>query len=104
MSISSLFLISSLLHAYVAWRIAPDLAAGPWAAVFLAVVVLSALLMPMTLLARGVRSQPLSDRLAWAGSLAMGLFSSLFVLTLVREAVLLLAWLGGGGRGGGRGA
>jgi predicted MPP superfamily phosphohydrolase len=55
----------------------------------------SALLMPMTLLARRVRSQPLADRLAWAGSLAMGLFSSLFVLTLLRDAALLAFALAG---------
>jgi uncharacterized protein len=91
MSRSSLFLISLLLHGYVGWRIAPDLPAGPWAAIFIAVVTLSALLMPMALLARGVRSQPLSDRLAWTGSLAMGLFSSLFVLTVARDAALVLA-------------
>jgi predicted MPP superfamily phosphohydrolase len=38
-----------------------------------------------------IKRQPLSDRLAWAGLLAMGLFSSLLVLTLARDLVLLLA-------------
>jgi predicted MPP superfamily phosphohydrolase len=93
MSLLPLLFVSSLLHAYVATRIAPDLPGGLWPALFIALVVASALLMPMGLLARRVRTQPLSDRLAWAGSLAMGLFSSLFVLTLARDAVLLLAWL-----------
>jgi len=85
-------LISLLLHAYVGVRVAPALPAGPWMALFIAMLAASALLMPMALLARRVRRQPLSDRLAWAGALPMGLFSSLFVLTLLRDALLLLAW------------
>jgi uncharacterized protein len=86
--------VSSVLHGYVGWRVAPDLPGGPWAVgAFIAALVISALLMPMALLARGVRRQPLSDRLAWAGALAMGCFSSLFVLTLVRDAVLVVAAL-----------
>lgn len=93
MSLLPLLFISSLLHAYVGARIAPDLPAGPWPVLFVALVAASALLMPMGLLARRVRTQPWSDRLAWAGSLAMGLFSSLFVLTLGRDGLLVLAWL-----------
>ena len=94
MSLVPLFLISSLLHAYVGWRVAPALPGGTGlAALFVALLVASALLMPMGLIARRVRSQPLSDRLAWAGSLAMGLFSSLFVLTVLRDALLLVATL-----------
>ena len=87
-----LFLFSTLLHAYVGWRIAPMLGESFGVAFGLAFALLmlgSALLMPMTLLARSVRSQPLADRLAWAGALAMGLFSSLFVLTVLRDAGLL---------------
>jgi len=37
--------------------------------------------------------QPLSDRVTWAGVLAMGYFSSLLVLTALRDALLLLAFL-----------
>lgn len=93
-----LFLLSTLLHAYVAWRIAPALGEGFGAALGVAFALLmlgSATLMPMTLLSRGVRSQLLADRLAWAGSLAMGLFSSLFVLTLLRDVALLVLALVG---------
>jgi len=93
MALLPLLFISSLLHAYVGARIAPDLPGALWPGLFVGLVVASALLMPMGLLARSVRRQPLSDRLAWAGSLAMGLFSSLFVLTVVRDALLLVAWL-----------
>ena len=88
MSLAPLFFISSLLHFYVGWRVAPALPGG--AGWFIALLAASALLMPMVLMARRVRAQPWSDRLAWAGSLAMGLFSSLFVLTLLRDALLLV--------------
>ena len=83
-----------LLHAYIGWRLIPALAFAPalqWA--LGALLLASWLLMPMALLARRVRRQPLSDRLAWAGVLLMGLFSSLFVLTLLRDALGVLAWI-----------
>ena len=54
-------------------------------------LVASALLIPLALLARQVTRQPLSDRLAWAGLLAIGSFSSLLVLTVIRDAGLVLA-------------
>jgi predicted MPP superfamily phosphohydrolase len=53
-----------------------------------ALLVASALLMPLSLL----RRRGASALLAWTGMLAMGLFSSLFVLTVLRDAVLLAAW------------
>jgi len=89
----SLMIVLLSLHAYVGWRIGPELVfapALPW--LLGAWLVASWLLMPMALLARRVRVQPLSDRLAWAGLLLMGLFSSLFVLTLLRDGLLLLGW------------
>ena len=91
-----LMFILLLLHAYVGWRLIPALAFAPWLQVLVAgVLVASWLLMPMALLARRIRAQPLSDRLAWTGLLLMGLFSSLFVLTLLRDGLLSLAWLAG---------
>jgi predicted MPP superfamily phosphohydrolase len=42
------------------------------------------------LLARTIRQQPLSDRLAWVGLITMGMFSTLLLLTLLRDAVILL--------------
>jgi predicted MPP superfamily phosphohydrolase len=91
MSYLPLALISTLLHAYVAWRLLPALA--PWAPAQIALAVtitLSTVLMPWGLLARRVRSRRWSDGLAWAGLGFMGLFSSLFVLTLARDLLLLL--------------
>ncbi|HEY1328735.1 MAG TPA: metallophosphoesterase [Casimicrobiaceae bacterium] len=79
-----------LLHLYVGLRILPALPTGSAPFVFtLAWLVVSAAVMPLGFAARRIRRQPLSDRLAWTGLVAMG-FSSLFVLTLVRDAALLV--------------
>jgi hypothetical protein len=92
MSYLPLALISTLLHAYVAWRLLPALAGlAPAQAALAITLALSAALMPWGVLARRVRSRRWSDRLSWAGLGFMGLFSSLFVLTLARELLLLPA-------------
>ena len=97
MPIIPLFLISGLLHAWVGWRIAPalaDVAAFPQGgALFWALLVASALLMPMGLLARRFAGGAWASAMTWLGLIFMGLFSSLFVLTLLRDAMLVLAWL-----------
>jgi len=90
--------IALLLHVYVGWRIAPDLGAGWATALFVAMLAVSFLTMPFGLRARRSEPSRRSDRLlAWTGLLAMGLFSTLFVLTLVRDlaivAVAAVAWL-----------
>ncbi|RDJ98860.1 metallophosphoesterase [Paraburkholderia lacunae] len=79
-------LIGILLHIYVGFRLIPDLpinAAGRWLCALW--LVLSIFLIPLGVLARTVKQQPLSDRLAWIGLLTMGFFSSLLVLTFVRD-------------------
>ncbi len=87
----ALLLILLGLHAWIGWRLWPALAFSPaLQAALLALLGVSWLLMPMALWARRVRRQPLSDRMAWVGTLLMGLFSMLFVLTLLRELLLLL--------------
>ena len=98
MPIIPLFLISGLLHAWVGWRIAPALAgfaAFPQGgALFWALLVASALLMPMGLVARRFAGGALASALTWLGLISMGLFSTLMVLTLLRDAVLVVAWGG----------
>src|SRR5688572_16612158 len=54
--------------------------------VMLAWLAASACLIP---LGTRARRQSASERLVWAGLLAMGSFSSLFVLTLLRDVLLL---------------
>lgn len=81
------------LHAYIGWRLLPALPIGT-AGLLVGVLLLSlsALLIPAGMLARHlVARQALADRISWAGSLSMGLFSSVFVLTLLREPLLLVA-------------
>ncbi|MDB5806542.1 MAG: metallophosphoesterase [Betaproteobacteria bacterium] len=91
----ALFAVSALFHAYIGLRLFPDL--GAWAPanlVLLLWLVISALLMPLGLQMRRAGG---SDALAWAGLLCMGLFSSLFVLTVLRDIVFVvyvsLQWL-----------
>ncbi|HEY4370942.1 MAG TPA: metallophosphoesterase [Burkholderiales bacterium] len=87
-----LFGVSAMLHAYIGLRLYPDLAAWtPADHVFLLWLVASAVLMPLSLLLRRTEAGTLGDALAWAGMLAMGMFSSLFVLTALRDAALVLA-------------
>lgn len=80
------------LHAYIGWRLLPafDLdAAG--LALAIGGLLLSTGLVPLGLLARFlVARQGLADRLSWWGGVAMGLFSSLLVLTVLRDVALLV--------------
>jgi predicted MPP superfamily phosphohydrolase len=86
----------ALLHAYIGWRLLPALP-GPaiigWLGTLL--LVASCALVPAGFVALGIRRQPLSDRLAWTGWLVMGLASTLLLLTLLRDAVLVLTILVG---------
>ena len=85
-----LFALSASLHLYVGWRLIPSLADWPSAAAALAaLLLLSYLLMHLGLQFRR-RTHRFSDHLSWASMTAMGLFSSLFVLTLLRDVLLIL--------------
>jgi predicted MPP superfamily phosphohydrolase len=86
--------LTILLHVYIGLRLLPDAAlAPPWTAV--GAVLLAALYGAMLLgvLGRLVKRQPLADRLSWVGMLALGLFSSLLVLTFLRDVLLLVLHL-----------
>lgn len=87
--------IVALLHAYIGLRLLPPLPI-PLAVKILGALwlVVSSVLLPAALMARRV-SQPWSDRLSWAGMLAMGLFSSLLILTVARDLVLAICALAG---------
>jgi predicted MPP superfamily phosphohydrolase len=88
-----LYSLVILLHAFIGWRLLPEVAAFGlhWAGLLGGWLALSAWLMPQALIARRKKHRTLADALVWAGSIAMGSFSSLFVLTVLREAVLLAA-------------
>lgn len=90
-----LMLLAAGLHAYLALRLLPSLLPWPWLAVLLGVLLTaSAVTMPLALAGRRARSRSPRVRvaLAWTGLVAMGWFSSLLVLSLVRDLGLLLLW------------
>ena len=84
-----LYALSIALHLYIGARLVPDLAPGGAAAALAALLVVSALSVPLGLIARRFARPPFADKLAWLGLLCMGLFSSLLVLTFVRDLALL---------------
>ncbi len=92
----SLGLMSLCLHGWVAWRVVPDLLAQPdlaaWGVGLLAVLLLSTIALPLGFSTRRSGRQPWADLLSWLGMLCMGLFSSLLVLTVLRDGVLLAGW------------
>ncbi len=86
-------ILSLALHAYLGVRLLPALAAWPALQFgFAGLLVVTALAMPFGLGGRRLQSKRLSLALTWLGLLCMGLFSSLLVLTLARDALLLLAF------------
>jgi len=90
MPLATLFVLSAALHFYIGARLVPALPG--WGGVLVALLlVASALLVPMGLLSRRVTKPPAADRLARLGLIAMGLFSSLLVLTVLRDVLLLAA-------------
>jgi predicted MPP superfamily phosphohydrolase len=88
----SLLGLSLLLHAYIGLRVGSALPAPAALALALGLAVLAALV-PAGLMARRLARHPASFRLEAVGLTALGLFSSLFVLTLLRDAGLLAAWV-----------
>jgi uncharacterized protein len=77
-----------LLHAYIGWRVVPDLGA-PFRVAGAAVLLASYALMLLALLARGRLPRSQAARLAGPGLFMAGFFSSLLVLTLLRDFLLL---------------
>ena len=96
MPIAPFVLISLALHAWVGWRIAPalmgSLAGVPAADLFLLLLLASAVLMPLGFMARRLARGRMVVVLTWAGLLCMGLFSTLLVLTVLRDSLLVAAW------------
>ena len=85
------FALSALLHLYVGWRLLPSLAPWPWASFSLAAMLLLSYVSLHLGLQFRHRAHSFADQLSWVSMTAMGLFSSLFVLTLLRDVLLLAA-------------
>jgi len=79
-----------LLPGYVGWRLLSAVSLSP-PEVFAGMALLTACcwLVPLSMRARGAQNRRVAEALAWVGLTAMGFLSSLFVLTLLREFVLL---------------
>jgi predicted MPP superfamily phosphohydrolase len=83
-----------LLHVYIGLRLLPDLPTGLVARIAGgSLLLVSYALIVGGLMARSVQPKALADRLAAPGLLVAGLFSSLLVLTLLRDLLLLAAIL-----------
>ena len=79
-----------LLPVYIGWRLLPPLSIGPLGVCAgIALLIICGVVIPLGVRNRFVPNQRLADVLAWVGVLSMGIFSSLLVLTVVRELVLL---------------
>jgi len=99
---NGLWLVSVVVHAYVALRLLPGVIAASGAVpggLLAALLAVSAGLVPLGLRRRRGKRSPQeirrSDLLAWASLTLMGLFSSLFVLTVLRDAVELVLLIAG---------
>jgi predicted MPP superfamily phosphohydrolase len=93
MALGPVILFSILLHALIAWRLLPDLSFLPGFAVGTGLLV-SAFLVPQGLRGQHAMRSTVGTTLIWLGLLCMGLFSSLLVLTVLRDAGLLVLWIG----------
>lgn len=87
-------IIVGLLHYYLGVRILHALPIGDVVrGVGWGLIILSGVTIPSAMLARFlVKQQALSDAIAWVGLTAMGLFSSLLVLTLARDLIFALGY------------
>src|SRR5438270_7106428 len=86
-----LWLLASL-PGYIGWRLLPALDLGSAGIVAgIAALLAACLIIPLTLRARSMRNRRFADRLAWVGLIAMGFLSSLFIVTLLRDVLLLVA-------------
>jgi predicted MPP superfamily phosphohydrolase len=89
-TIATVLFLLVLLHLYIGARLIPAMEVGIPGTLFgILLLIASLLLVPTGLLSPYFKRRRGAEQLAWAGLLAMGLFSSLLVLTLGREVVLL---------------
>jgi predicted MPP superfamily phosphohydrolase len=94
----SFLAILVLVHLYIGLRLLPDMEVGvPGILLGVVLLALSAVLVRIGLVAPSLRRSRWSGPLTWAGLLSMGFFSSLLVLTFLRDVLLLVLTLAGAG-------
>jgi hypothetical protein len=92
----SVLAILVLVHLYIGLRLLPGMEVGMLGMLIgIILLALSAVLVRIGLVAPSLRRSRWSGPLAWTGLLAMGFFSSLLVLTLARDVLLLVLTLTG---------
>jgi predicted MPP superfamily phosphohydrolase len=91
MPLIPVFLFSIAFHAFVAWRLLEPVwqIAALYGTMFAGWLAVSALLMPLGMVSLRFARPPVNAALTWLGLLCMGLFSSLFSLTVLREFLVL---------------
>src|SRR5438105_467965 len=95
---AALIVLSALLHLYIGARLAPSLLGHPGGALAsMALLLLGFLAASASVIPAGMMFRRRPGRgyqtLHWASLIAMGLFSSLIVLTLLRDALLLVSMI-----------
>ncbi len=92
MSLSTVILLLALVSSYIGVRLLPPLSLGP-VALAVATLVLAApvVLAAASFLARLSARRKLARIFTWGGSLTLGWVSSLLLLTVVRDVLLLLS-------------
>jgi len=59
----------------------------------IAALLAACVIIPLSVGARSIKDREFADRIAWIGLIALGFLSSLFIVTLLRDACLLVAHL-----------
>jgi predicted MPP superfamily phosphohydrolase len=78
------------LPGYVSWRLLSALPIGPiGVGAGMGLLMAFCLFIPFSMRVRTMLDRKLAERISWVGSTAMGFFSSLLVLTLLRDLVLV---------------
>ena len=78
------------LPGYVSWRLLSALPIGPiGVGAGMGALMAFCLFIPFSMRVRTMLDRKLAERISWVGSTAMGFFSSLLVLTLLRDLILV---------------
>jgi uncharacterized protein len=90
----SFHMLIALLHVFVGASLIPPMHLGAsGVAAGMLLLILSAVLVPLGMRAPSLQRRRWSEPLTWAALIAMGYFSSLLVLTILRDVVLLVPGL-----------
>ncbi len=89
-----LYLFSLAFHSFIGWRLVTPLDFSLLLpGILWGLLLVSAWLVPSALIGMRFPHPRWNQAIAWGGFISMGWVSSLFVLALLRDAVLLLLWL-----------